>query len=794
MLADLVAAWRQLRRSPAHVVIVVISLGVGMAVSAAAFSVVNALAFEERPGIDTRSGLCNIRWNAGAGLLSEQDFEVIERELGTVFSAAAAEARRSVPVVLPSEPITAPASFVSPLYFEALGTQPAHGRLLTPYDAAPDAPAAALIGERFWRESFGASADILGRPITIGGHPFTIVGVTPAEFSGLIPRDVGQGEGAIPRVWLPLRHYAAAGGPLRSVPSLSVAGRLRAGVPVKRALAELAVVGSRLRTDPAKGRDGVSLWGYRAGIDWSDNPIEVAAVLGVFLFVPLAVLAIGCANVINLQMARATERSRELGVRLALGASRGRLARLLGLEVVFLAALAGFAGWRGAVVLLLVAAPYLQLPVTVDPEALTFVFCLAIGVIGVSGFAPAWLATRHAIAAGLKDTRDGGIQHKRLRAALVVLQVAVSLLFLFVSALGVRTLHSFVPSLPPGADKAAVARFDLAASHPGLRDSRPFLDGMLARLAGAPGITAAGFADFVRGERGVWYSGLADAGGVRRFATGGQVTPGWFDAFGARLIVGRGFDGSDVDRATAIVNEGMAAMLASGPGSMLGRTLRVSYSADGPQRSVEIVGVVADHLTLQSGRGAPAVYLPMPRVSPASILLVARASDLPAAAAAIKAALVAIDPDIPWVTLTTLEGASGDPLKGLRSGTWIGGGLGLCALVIAAIGLHAVLAYMIRRRTHEIGIRLAVGADRKAIVWLVLRQGLGLVLAGTLLGLAAAVPLGHMLRAGFVGLSPVDPVALLAPVPLLFLVGLLAAAVPALRAASVDPIVVLREP
>ena len=184
----------------------------------------------------------------------------------------------------------------------------------------------------------------------------------------------------------------------------------------------------------------------------------------------------------------------------------------------------------------------------------------------------------------------------------------------------------------------------------------------------------------------------------------------------------------------------------------------------------------------------------MPRVSPASIVLVTRASHLSGAAAAIKAALVAVAAEMPWVSLTTLEGATGDPLKWLRSGTWIGGGLGLCALVIAAIGLHAVLSYMIRRRTHEIGIRLAVGADRNAIVWLVLRQGLGLVLAGALLGLAAAMPMTYVLRAGFLGLSPVDPVALLAPVMLLFLVGLLAATVPAFRAASVDPIIALREP
>lgn len=327
----------------------------------------------------------------------------------------------------------------------------------------------------------------------------------------------------------------------------------------------------------------------------------------------------------------------------------------------------------------------------------------------MSGFAPAWLATRHAVAAGLKETRDGGIQHKRLRGALVVLQVAVSLLLLFVSALGARTLHSFVPSLPPDADKTVVARFDLAASHPGLHDSRPFLDGMLARLTDAPGLTAAGFADFVRSERAVWYSRLADTPERRWIATGGQVTPGWFDAFGARPDRGPHVRPYGRRSSNRVVNEAMAGVLASDPGSTLGQSLRVSYSANGRQRSVEIVGVAADYLTPPGGRAAPAVYLSMPRVSPVSILLVARAPHVPEAAAAIKAALVAGDAEMPWVSLTTLEGASGDPLKALRDGTWIGGGLGLCALVIAAIGLHAVLAYMIRRRTHEIGIRLAVG-------------------------------------------------------------------------------------
>jgi ABC-type antimicrobial peptide transport system permease subunit len=184
----------------------------------------------------------------------------------------------------------------------------------------------------------------------------------------------------------------------------------------------------------------------------------------------------------------------------------------------------------------------------------------------------------------------------------------------------------------------------------------------------------------------------------------------------------------------------------------------------------------------------------MPRVSPGSIVLVARTSHVSGAAAVIKAALAEVDAEVPWVSLTTLEAVSAGPLNALRSGTWIGGGLGMCALAIAAIGLHAVLAYTIRRRTHEIGVRIAVGADRTAIAWLVLRQALGLVVAGTLVGLAVAVPLAYAMRAGFLGLAPVQPVALLAPVALLLLVGLLAAAVPAFRAASVDPVVVLREP
>jgi hypothetical protein len=373
------------------------------------------------------------------------------------------------------------------------------------------------------------------------------------------------------------------------------------------------------------------------------------------------------------------------------------------------------------------------------------------------------------------------------------MQVAASLALLFIRALGVRTLQEGSSLLPPGADMTLMAGFDVSASHPGQRDSRPFVDAVLDRLDGVPTIAAAGFADFGRSNGAVRYWRQADAEGIRRVTAGGLVTRGWLEAIGATPVAGRSLDASRTVLREAVVNDALASRLTGNGQPALGQLIRVAHPVSGHPETVEIVGIVADHLVHWDGRPISAIYLPMPPIAPPAITLAVRATHLPSARSAIKEAVASADPVLPWISLETLEVLERRPMKPVEDLAWFAAVLGGVAMLLAATGLHALLAYTIRRRTHEFGIRMAIGAERTAIMWLVLRQGLSLVSIGGIAGLAAAVPLAFLMRGMFFAISPVDPLAMLAPLLLLLLVGLLAATVPAYRAVTVDPVEVLRE-
>jgi putative ABC transport system permease protein len=787
MLTDLIAAWHHLRRSPVHVLVVTLSLGIGMAVAVAAFSIVDALVFAGVPGIVDRANLVRVRWGSEQPI-GFDDFTTLEARRGGAFTTWAADRLQLVPVLPPTGAVTLTGAFVSSAYFETLGTIAVRGRLLTQDDARAEAAPSVVIGERLWRDSYGSAEDVLGRVLTVSGRPFTIVGVTPSGFPGLLPRDVGQSRRGYPEIWLPLHTITAGSIQGRAAPGLSVAGRLRPGATLAQAQAELAVAAPQLNGPPRTTPEARRLVSFRAGLSWTERPFETILTLAVFLFVPLSILLIGCANAINLQLARATERSRELGVRIALGASRYRLARLLAVEVLFLAALAASTGWYGAVLFLDRAAPIIQLPVQIDLASALFMLFLIVTVIVVAGFAPAWLATRTAIAAGLKEVADGSIQHKRLRATLVVAQVAISLSLLLISARGVRTLQVWLPQLPPSADRTLVAEFNVATVHPGQRDSRAFVDAVLSRLDRSVAIPSVGFADFVRMDGAVRYWRASDNDEARRSAVGGFVTRGWFDAYGAPLTGGRIFSADG--RGEIVINDAFAATLDGGVGDALGRTLRISHPPGAPPQTVEIVGVVADRLTQMDGRGVPAIYALMPEHSPPGVVLVARAPDVAAATAAIKVAVTEADSALPWFSLETLETRALAPVQGLRETAWFGAALGAVALLLAATGLHAVLTYMIRRRTHEIGIRMAVGAGTHAIVLLVVGHAARLLVGGAIGAVVISAPLVLVMRV-LPNLSPFDPIAILAPLGLLFVVGVLASILPAYRAATVNPIDVL---
>jgi len=572
-----------------------------------------------------------------------------------------------------------------------------------------------------------------------------------------------------------------------------VQGRLRSDVSLRAARDELAVVGARMATDTAGRTKDSHLRAFRSGLDWSDAPGDSLLAMSLYLFVPLCVLAIGCANVISLQLARATERARELSVRLALGASRAQLAKLLALEVVLLAVVAGAIGWRGAQLLLKAIQPLFPTLLSVDHRVLVFVFVLIAAVISLGGIAPAWLATRDVISAGLKDQATGGARHGRLRGILVVFQVASCVTLLFIAGLAVRSLQSMTPIIAPGASQTLVAGFDLTDVHPGQPRTRPFIDAVDESLRIDASVQSAGFADFFGSSGTVRYWLPGDDVGLRRVAQGGFVTDRWFDSTGLTMLAGEGFRSGASNQSFAVVNQAFCSSIGGSVHATLGRPLRIAHPENARGRAVEIVGVVSNLMTAVDGRAIPMVFLQMPQASPAALILTVRANNLDDALRAARAAVARADPDVPIPRFASVEARYDEGFKSVRAMTWFGVELGLLALLLAAAGLYAVMAYTVRRRTREIGIRMAVGATLGQILALVLRHGLGLAALGVATGAAVAIPVAFLLRSVFFGISPVDPRALLATAGLLVTATLAASAVPAYRAATVDPVVALRE-
>jgi hypothetical protein len=375
----------------------------------------------------------------------------------------------------------------------------------------------------------------------------------------------------------------------------------------------------------------------------------------------------------------------------------------------------------------------------------------------------------------------------------VVFQVAACVALLFIATLAARSLQATTPIMSGEASHTLVAEFNLTDVHPGQLRTRPFVDAVDESLRSDPAVRSAGFADFFGSGGTVRYWLPGDDVKLRRVTQGGFVTDGWFDSTGVTMLAGEGLRTGASNQAFAIVNESFASSTGSSIRSTLGRQLRIAHPENARARSVEIVGIVSNSVTSVDGRAAPMVFLPMPQASPAALILTVRGNSLDGALRAIRAAVGKADPDVPVTRLESVEARYDESLKGVRAMTWFGVELGLLALVLAAAGLYAVMAYTVRRRTREIGIRMAVGATLAQILALVLRQGLGLATLGVAAGAVVAIPIAFLLRSVFFGISPVDPRALLATGGILVAAVSAASAVPAYRAATVDPVVALRE-
>jgi predicted permease len=802
-------ALRMLRRSPGFTTVAVLSLAIGIGANTAIFSLANALLFRPLPGLADPGRLVDIgRTQAGRGFDTTNYPNYLDvRARTTTLSDVYAYRIEPLPMSL-SGPDGAERVYglmVTGNFFTVLGTQAQIGRLFTDADDKPGHNAVTVISDRLWRTRFGADPEILGRAVTITNKPYAVIGVAPRGFQGTT---VLQGD-----LWLPLsNHPSGPGGNMltsRAVAWLMMGGRLKPGVTVRQADAELRAIGASLEREYPKENEGRGFTVAASSV-FPGRISIISGFIGVLMALVGLILLIACVNLAGMLLARAAGRRREIAVRLAIGAGRGRLVRQMLTESIVLfggACIAGLVLSRWLEAVLLSILPELPLPVGVtiatDWRVLTFTMVLSLVAAILCGIAPALQASRPDLVPSLKaQGLDGGPARLRLRNAFLVSQVTLALLLVIAGGLFLRALDHAL-RIAPGFDQTHVDVVSLDLSLAGFKDAegRQFAQQLLTRVRALPGVQHAAIAvDLpLDGDR-MGFGDLRIPGedpNIRHRTSApvdwNLVSPGTFATLGEHLVRGRDFtDADSVDAPkVAIVNESLARRL-FGTEDALGRTFDVG-TPDAKQVDVyTVVGVAADtHVVDLTGPIDPYVYVPLAQLyHPRIALLVktAGASAIPQ----VRALVRQMNPGLPVTSAMPLSDVTAIGLVPQRLAATLAGSLGVVGLLLAAIGIYGVTSYAVSRRTKEIGVRIALGADRQTVLRMVLRQGIVLAGAGTVIGLALGAVASQFLRSLLLGVSAVDPVTFGGAAVLFTAVSLAASYVPARRAARVDPMIALR--
>ena len=786
-------ALRSLAGARAFSVGALVCLSVGLTLTIAAFSVINAVFFRSMPGIRDQSSLRHI-WVGATGREGPQmmppslrDSEAFRTSLADVADVAAA-VQTPVAAKYDGAAMVTRAVFVSRNYFDVLGTTPLAGRVLHASESE-----GAVVGELFWRRHLGARPDVLGRALFVNGHPFTVVGIAPAKFVGASPGEFEDDPSTMPSIWLPVAvHPRVAGSDVARPPFVQLTARLSTGTSddelASRAnalAAALPAADGQARRDPFARVKPIHRSAYN---DDSDMALAVSGILAV----PLGILAIGCANVANLLLARGTARSRETAVRLALGASRARIVRELLAESLLLAGAAAAVAVGLCALTIDLIEGWIPIPVTVDWRVASFAGSAAILTALLFGLLPALGQARSGISLRLHDARP---LKTRTRRALVGFQLAVSTALLVIAALFVRTVTGLAAT--EHAEDAHVLRASFAVhlvKHDGAR-MELFEQALLERVRAVGGIRDAGIGPY-RQREGIIVRIPGEGG--RTYAAGGQISDGWLSAAGRTLQAGRDFAAHERRGApmAAIINESLARRVAPA-GDALGKTILVSRSeiARAPQFEVQIVGIVrsGDAEGIRRREQPPTVYLPV-AISDADERTLIIRTEAPAVgmASTIRAIGADVAPNVPITTLQTAEETRREAGLEYRILARAMSAAGVLALLLAAFGLFSLLTYLVAQRRRELGIRLALGATREDIVRLVVGESAVVAIAGAVLGGIAAAGIALTMRSMFVGVGPADPVSYAAAAGVLVFAALAASAHPAVRASRTDPASVLR--
>ncbi len=809
LLRDLRFSARMLWKNPVFTVAAVTTLALGIGLNAATFSTVYGLLLSPLPGTEDPDELVLVyrAWpDIEFGSVSVPHYQDLRDRTGDVFENVSAWYFEPVSVASDGRSERTMAMVVSANFFQTFGSEPALGRAFLPgvEDRDPGAHAVVVLGHGFWHSRFGGDPGVIGRTITLNGHPFEVVGVAPEEFRG--PVNFASPPLYVPIMMANVLTPAFDRLSARGSNSMNAVVRLHDDATLQRAAERLDVVLGQLREEYPRYYEnqlGHTLVRQRdAGIHptFGDAQRQMSAVM---MVVVALLLLIACVNVANLFLARARDRTREMGIRLSIGASRSRIVRQLLTESLLFSAVAGAAGLalaHSATSALSVSRPPIDGPweFNLDTDSAVLWFTAAVSLCAglIFGMAPALQSANSDTVSAIKGESSNKVGRSRASSALVVAQMALSLLLLISSGLFLRSLQA-ATRIDPGFERPA--HLAMASVDPGLQGypeerSRAFWDRMLEDVTALPEVSAVGLvtnAPLGLGstDRSVRIPGYEFAENERSSLFYTQVSEGYFEAMGIELLEGRTFTRQD-DEGQApvmIVNERFVERFWPGEPAV-GRTVVTAGE------EWEVVGVVETGKYNSLGEDPEEfMYFPVRMLYRSNQALVARSEGDPRVVLQRVRELVReIDPELPVYDVRTMEDHMGIVLLPARLGGSVLGIFGLLGLTLAAVGIYGVMAYSVSQRTRELGIRVALGANRAEVVQLILGEGLRLAVLGTVLGLVGAFGAARLVRGLLYNASPIDPIAFTV-VPLTLLgVAALAVYLPARRAARVDPIRALK--
>jgi predicted permease len=803
--SDVRDALRALRRTPVQTASLYLCLLLGTTLTVVMFSFVNTVLFGELPGIEDRSTLfrlTTVRVNqvgeptSARGRLSLHHVQALPTDVpgttGRAFQIESVFGSASVN----GAPTIVKGQFVNGAYFSVLGTAPARGRLLQPADDNFGAPPVAVIGHDFWRRHFGGRDDVLGKNVGAGPHTFTIVGVLPEGFGGIADVQIDElGNGATDAgdVWLPVSHatwgrdalgigaWGATGSKvvLRRAPDASEDEIRRGLLPATAALD--AEAKARAAQDP--NRKGLAVF---AGFDIEPfmlteegtSATQLAGGISLLMTVPVLVLLIACTNVAGVQLSRALRRTHELATRVALGATRLQLARLIALETAVVALAAGVSAWFITAQVLRLTTGLLPLEIRADWRVFALAMGIPFGVTILSGLAPSWRATGFRVLDGLQQGPGAGMSARVSRTRRVVLAVQIALC---VALLGTamhlsRAIANLPDTLAPRQTDVLVTT--LRMGDIGMTDEEQVVawQTLAERLPALPGITHVGFGEDLFSQ-GNW--GDREDGRLRR------VSAQWFDAIGANVIAGR--LPTDADPDALVINETLAGRF-GGVEASLGRVVKsrnathtvVGIVADGYERVAWNRRVAMGYQVVANSGAQPGgtIFLKGPGAAEARKPLL----DM----------LAAVHPQLaPW-DIGTIAELVDERFVMARLSIRVLAAMSLAALVLAAVGLFGAMAQSASSRVREFGVRLALGARPADIGRLIIRETTLVCGFGLLVGLAAATLVAFGVKDGLETIAPFDPYPALVVGAAVVVIALLAGLTPARRVMAIDPVATLR--